>query len=178
VALIPDIVRLKHRVRFLPGNVVEVFLNADVSTLIDVADLHLVARYQWYPVRRGGGTYVEGSRKSKKISLHRVIMDAPRNMYVDHKNCDPLDNRRCNLRLATPTQNLANQRVRKDNTLGFRGVEFHKQSGKYRARIKSNGRLRQLGLYSTAEEAARAYDVAAVEVFGEFANPNFPVVVQ
>ena len=92
---------------------------------------------------------------------------------VDHINRDKLDNRRSNLRLVTHTQNCVNASLRVTNTSGFKGVNFYR--GKYwRAYIRVNYRHISLGFFPTAEAAARAYDEAAREHFGEFAFLNFP----
>lgn len=81
-----------------------------------------------------------------------------------------LDNRRANLRQATHSQNMANRRKSVRNKSGFKGVHFDKESGKYRASIRKNSKLRNLGRRSTPEAAAELYRIAAVEEFGEFAR--------
>ena len=91
---------------------------------------------------------------------------------VDHINHDPLDNHRHNLRLATRSQNAANVGPYANNTSGYKGVDFNQ--GKWRARITQHGKRHFLGTFDTAEEAARAYDSKALELFGEFASLNFP----
>jgi hypothetical protein len=89
-------------------------------------------------------------------------------------NRNGLDNRRANLRFATRAQQVCNMRQRGSNT-GFRGVSFSKERNKFYASIQHNYRTIPLGRYSTAEEAARAYDEAARKYHGEFATLNFPV---
>jgi hypothetical protein len=85
-----------------------------------------------------------------------------------------LDNRRSNLRPATPSQNSGNARRPSDNTSGFKGVTFYGRTGRWRAYIGGHLRQRHLGYFRTAEEAARAYDEAAIDTWGEFAHLNFP----
>lgn len=113
--------------------------------------------------------------KGRTIYLHRFIMDAPKGVQVDHRDGDGLNNLRGNLRFATQTLNNANRAYR--GTTGFRGVVLT-SGGRYRAAIfhRENGRrtIKNLGTYEAAEEAARAYDDAALERFGEFARLNFP----
>ena len=93
-------------------------------------------------------------------------------MWVDHRNHNKLDNRRENIRIATPAQNLANSKAR--GTSGFKGVSVTSDvKGKpYQAKIKSNGKTQYLGHFSTPEEAHEAYCVAATKAHGEFARFN------
>lgn len=89
---------------------------------------------------------------------------------VDHINGDRRDNRICNLREATRSQNKANSRVSKHNQSGLKGVGFHPSSGLWRARIRVNKRLISLGLHKTAAEAHAAYAEAAKRYHGDFAR--------
>lgn len=93
---------------------------------------------------------------------------------LDHKNNRRDDNWIDNLRPATNAQNHANQRCHRDNASGLKGVSIDKRNGRYIARITVDGRKRHLGVFDDAEEAARAYDAAARQHFGEFARTNFP----
>jgi hypothetical protein len=107
----------------------------------------------------------------KMIHLHRVIAtvfipnpDGKR--CVDHINGDKLDNRICNLRWATHTENMRNKKpIYKISTLP-RGVRNN--YGKYQAEIKFQGKKYHLGTYDSAEEASEVYEVTAAELFGEF----------
>lgn len=96
---------------------------------------------------------------------------------VDHIDRNPCNNKRSNLRGATKSQNGANRRSNRNNTSGYKGVIIRggdTAPNKYRARIKLNYKGVHLGSFPTAEEAARAYDRAAIEAWGEFAVTNFP----
>lgn len=91
-------------------------------------------------------------------------------LSVDHLDTDSCNNRISNLREATDTQNKANCGPRANNRSGFKGVTWHRQTGKWFARIAANGEHHYLGLFETAEEAHAAYEAAARVHFGHFAR--------
>lgn len=90
--------------------------------------------------------------------------------HIDHINGDTSDNRLCNLREATRTQNLANSRRYKNNKSGLKGVHWHPQSGKWRVQVRLNRRNHHVGLFADRHDAHRAYLDAASQLFGEFAT--------
>jgi hypothetical protein len=106
----------------------------------------------------------------RSVILARFLLSAPPGVFVDHANGNPLDNRRVNIRLATPAQNLANSRKRNGHASTFKGVSLCK--GKWQARIKVAGRAVYLGTFEEEWLAADAYDEAARAHFGEFAKTN------
>lgn len=112
------------------------------------------------------------------IFMHRLIMEAPEGTKVDHRYpAETLNNRRSNLRMATKQENNRNRRTGKNNTSGYKGVSWHSKLKTWRVRIKVESQIsssRSLGLYKDKTEAARVYDRAAIEHFGEFALLNFP----
>lgn len=89
---------------------------------------------------------------------------------IDHIDGDRANNRFSNLREATPSQNAANSRARSDNHTGIRGVTWHEMRGKWRARIRAFGKEKHLGLFDNIDDAAAAYERAALELRGEFAR--------
>lgn len=110
----------------------------------------------------------------KPYKSHRIIWILyngliPEGMMIDHINNDPLDNRICNLRLASRSENMRNRGAQSNNTTGVKGVSFHKASGKYMASICIDGKQIYLGLGSL-EECAALYAKAANKHHGEFAR--------
>jgi hypothetical protein len=106
--------------------------------------------------------------------MHRVLLNAPASLHVDHVNGNGLDNQRSNIRLATPGENQHNGRLRKNNSSGFKGVSWVTRDKRWQVSIWLGGKQRALGRFQNLEDAARAYDNAARELFGEFARLNFP----
>ena len=113
--------------------------------------------------------------KQKTYFVHRLIYELcvgpiPEGYEVDHKNLDPSDNSLDNLRLATASQNTSNRRRFSNNTTGYKGVTLHKQTGKYVAHIRVQGKRIHLGLHETVEKAFAAYIEAAKLYQKDFAN--------
>lgn len=156
---------------------IEIELTQGQVALIDQGDLDTVLKFRWYAGHHGQGWRAESSsdykrREGRHLRMHRLILDAPPGMDVDHVNGNGLDNRRMNLRLASRSQNLANQRKQRDKTSSrYKGVSISRQ-GTWRARICVRGQKRWLGIFESEEEAALAYNRAASEYFGEFARLN------
>lgn len=159
-------------------------LTRGLNTLIDEADWEWASqffwnasggerRYTWYACRG----HKIGNRRigvmGKTYRLHRELINAPADSKVDHQNGDGLDNRRANLRIATQGQNQQNRRKRKGKSR-FKGVWFA-GDGTPCASIQIDKKVHRLGRYPSEEDAARAYDRAAREHFGEFACTNADV---
>lgn len=139
--------------------------------IIDDADFESIKMFRWSCTNTGYAARAKRiNGKSKYIPMHRVILNAPDGIDIDHINGNRLDNRRCNLRLATRAQNVHNSRMRKDNTSGFKGV--YKRYGKFVAKICFNHIWIWLGLFPTAEEASQAYQDTARKLHGNFFNPD------
>jgi hypothetical protein len=142
--------------------------------LVDDEDFDAVsAGGKWYAKPRHRTFYAARNHwlngKSIHVQMHGLITGLN---FVDHANGDGLDNRRVNLRVADRSQNMMNRAMNLNNKSGFKGV--HKDKTRWRAGIQVDRRRISLGGFATPEEAARAYDVAALHYFAEFARPNFP----
>ncbi len=109
--------------------------------------------------------------------MHRTILDAKKGESVDHCNDIGLDNQRHNLRRCTHKQNIQNRRRNRNNKCGYKGVCLDRTGKKWQASIgsPSQGNRKHLGRFSCLIEAAKAYDEAAIERYGEFARLNFPM---
>lgn len=144
--------------------------------LVDDEDYARCAQYSWYVNRSHGVSYAarrEGPAKARKtVMMHRFIQGAEPGQMVDHADGDGLNNTRANLRFADAAQSAANRGRRRDSSSPYRGVTF--SNGRWWAMLMVRGRRRYLGIFADAESAARAYDAAAVEAWGEFARLNFP----
>lgn len=140
--------------------------------LVDDEDYDALAAFRWHVTRGSHAPYASRNApggKGQKILAHRQLM--PGCAQVDHANGDTLDNRRCNLRSATASQNQWNKGPQCGRPL--KGVTFDKLAGKWKAQIYHDGRCRHLGQFATPEDAARAHDAAALALRGRFAWLNF-----
>ena len=105
-----------------------------------------------------------------KKYLHRIIMDEPEDLVVDHINGDILDNCRNNLRIVTRQQNNMNQGISKNNKSGVSGVHWNKTNDKWRAKIAYKYKDIHLGCFEKLEDATKARKDAEMKYFGEFAR--------
>lgn len=150
---------------------VECILPGGAGFRFDFEDFPKVIKYKWNHMKNGYFKASLGSREKGHILLHRLLMEPPSNMVVDHIDGDPSNCKRNNMRICTPAENSRNSSLNKNNLSGFKGVYYDKRRKRWYARIykeKSYG----LGGYDTAEEAARAYDDAAQKLHREFAKTN------
>ncbi len=146
------------------------------EALVDDEDYEYLMQWKWH---LAGGRYAARTDYSggrhRDIYMHKVVMErtglTPSDRG-DHRNRDELDNRRNNLRPATFSENGQNYGLRKDNKSGYKGVTWSRRHGCWRARITILGRQTFLGHFGSKTDAARAYNEAAVKLFGEFAVLN------
>lgn len=139
--------------------------------IIDLDDVDKAKDIKWCMTHNG---YVS-NRHSKQL-LHRLVMNCPDDMVIDHINHNRLDNRKSNLRVCTQHQNNINKSFMSNNTSGVIGVHWNKSNNKWRSRIKYNGRQIHLGYFNTKEEAIQARINAEIEYFGEYRNNDEDVI--
>mgnify|MGYP001394888112 CR=1 FL=1 len=151
---------------------------------VDPEDYLWLSQFRWccktgkdtcYAIR-----HIQDHGRTKRIHMHRQILNTLGNMICDHKNHNGLDNRRTNLRNCTTEQNNANRRKRATSqgsrapSSQYLGVSWCPRRKKWASYIKHKGKARNLGLFAIEEDAARAHDRAAWELWGEYACLNFP----
>jgi len=138
--------------------------------IVDDDDYDRVSKYKWFSVWDGHNWYAATGHGCLK--LHRFIMeiDNPK-IEIDHIDGDGLNCQRENMRECGHAQNLRNRGLDSNNTSGFKGVSV--KGKKWRAYIGGGGRQKYIGTFDNPTSAALAYDRAAKELYGEFAQLNF-----
>lgn len=151
----------------------EIVLTHGKVALVDDEDLPRVESFAWYARHKRGVWYAISTEAGR---MHRLILDAPDGVAVDHVNGDGLDNRKENLRLCTHAENMRNARKRCKGSSKYKGVYYQEQghnlSRPWRAQITIDRELILLGAYSSEGEAAEAYNAAAIQYFGQFCCLN------
>jgi len=147
-----------------------ILLTQGKAAIVDDDEFEKLVCYKWHLLNGDYAVRHEAITR-KTILMHREIIDAPKGLEVDHIDGNCLNNQKCNLRLTDRTGNRRNSPVSKVNTTGYKGVTMNR-SGSWAARIGLQGRHIHLGTYHTPEEAAAAYNKAAIQYFEDFARLN------
>ena len=156
----------------------EIELSQGKIALVDDGDYDNLIGYSWFARRPPSSkTYyayssVKIGKRVKTLLMHRIILDAPRGVQVDHRDRNGLNNRRQNIRLCTPSENSCNVGLKENNTSGYKGVSWHKPTKKWGVKIRVCGKRIHLGHFTNKHRAAKIYNEAALKYHGKFACQN------
>ena len=142
------------------------------QAIVDDDSYHELNKYKWYYAHWYAVRTVYDSWKPKQLRMHRLIIDTPEWFDTDHINRNRLDNRKCNLRIATRSQNVANSFVVKQNKSWFKWVSWKASNKKWCAQIRVRNKVIHIWLFINIQDAAKAYNNVAKKQFGEFAVLN------
>lgn len=142
--------------------------------LVDDENFEKVCTYKWYLHNSGYGARRGRKGERSVVFLHHQISGIPEDgLQTDHINRDRLDNRKSNLRVATRSQNCANRaKPNIETSSEYKGVYFDYQSGRWRSVIEIEGKKKSIGRFSKEQDAALAYNKAAINLFGTYAKLN------
>lgn len=154
-------------------------LTQGLFALVNSEDFEELSKHKWYAHISRNKYYAcrQASRKNNNgkrvtIWMHCCVLSSPIGYETDHHSGDTLDNRRDNLRVCTHAENCRNQQNRPCSSK-YKGVRKQKVSQqKWTAQIKLDGKQIHLGCFDDEIKAARAYNIKAKELFGEFARLN------
>jgi hypothetical protein len=142
--------------------------------LVDDIDYESLSSHKWCMGKYYAMRTVRAEGNDTTIAMHRQILSFPSGKEIDHINGNQLDNRRSNLRTCTHSENQRNSKRRKNNKSGYKGVCWCSSGNKWKVQLRDNGKVKCIGFFTCLIKAARAYDKAAKEMYGEFAWLNFP----
>lgn len=155
-----------------------IYLTNSGSTIVDDIDYDYLTRWDWGNNGSGVTRSTTINGKDITIYMHRIIAARMglniEGLNIDHKDRNPYNNQRLNIRTSTRSENSINRNSNKNNTSNYKGVTWNKRLEKWHAKIMKDGKHYHLGYFDNSEEAARAYDLKALELFGQFALTNFP----
>lgn len=145
--------------------------NTNKPFIFDLDDFEKVSKYHWYEESNG---YIRssGKKKENRVLLHRLVMDFPEDIGIDHINHNTFDNRKSRLRIATTSQNAMNRIKGSNNTSGVTGVVWVKSRNNWKAEIKVNDKTIYLGSYDKFEDAVKARKEAEEKYFDEYSYDN------
>ena len=135
--------------------------------LLDSQDRHFLNEHSWCKDSHG---YASAWIDHKCVRLHHLILLKKKYFEVDHVNRNPLDNRRCNLRYVTRSQNCMNCSMKRNNSSGYKGVCWNKEHEKWVAQVGINKRKIHLGYFTSKKKASKIYQMAVKDLFGEYAG--------
>ncbi len=150
----------------------QIELTQGFTTLVDDEDYERVSNHSWC-ILKLKCCYAQTRINKKTITLHRFLLNlTDSKIKVDHIDGDGLNNQKSNLRIATTQQNNFNRKGESSNISGYKGVVFRSKQKRWLAQIRVNKQYFYLGTYDSKEDAAKAYNKAAIKYHGEFARLN------
>lgn len=158
----------------------EIPLTHGKVALVDDADYEiLMAMGKWHYKKDQGyaakSVYlppINGVRRQITLRMHRFIMNTPKGLETDHVDRNRLNNQRSNLRICTKSENQRNVSNRKDNTSGYKGINWNKQHRKWVVRIQVDNKRIFVGVFRDLDAAIHAYNANVLKYHGEFARLN------
>jgi hypothetical protein len=156
----------------------EIILTQGKVAIVDDDMYDYLNQWKWFANLQGKKFYARTNIPNKKgkrgsMLMHRLILNMLNSkLQVDHLNHYTLDNRKCNIRICTQSDNLKNRIINKNNSTGYKGVVYNKSNKKFIAKIGVNKNIIYIGCFIDPKDAAKAYNAAALKYHGEFANLN------
>ena len=157
--------RRKSSAIIVDGDVAFVELTQGLFATIDASDIDKVNSFVWCAAKNGRNVYAQSqckkNGKTKTVQMHRLLIECPDGLHVDHIDRCGINNKKNNLRISSVAENIRNSRISLNNSSGIKGVSWHKPLNKWRAQISENGKKKHLGYYNCKHAAAAAYKQAA-----------------
>lgn len=160
----------------------KLLLTRDKVALVDDEDYYWLSQWNWFAVKIKNSWYARRNKKKGhlrntdvfEVYLHRVVARVTdKNLVVDHRDHNPLNNQKSNLRICTSIENKRHVTSHRGSSSVYLGVSWDKSRKKWQAAYMFNGKRVLAKRFETEIEAAKAYDIAALNHAGDFANLNF-----
>ena len=159
----------------------EIYLTQGQKTIVDKDDYEFLSKHKWCAIySKKRGDYVAVTRtecincKKRTVYMHREIMRPLKNLHIDHINHNPLDNRKNNLRICTPTENQWNRKGanKNNNTSNYKGICYDLYHKSWKSSIGYHNKSLHIGYFKNKNEAVVAYNQVAIEKYGNYACLN------